>query len=140
MKIVKTEEVSFSRSSRTGFSSMLLGHLERLEPGQTLLVDVDYALVDDLDDGEMDDFAKENEIKVKAHEETIAAISRWIASKQRTRIMAALGSSGLSKKHYFHTRLVTPDAHGLIREIAVICDDIALKPKRAGRQSKKKAG
>ena len=135
MQIVDTKEVSFATASRTGYAAKLAESLKKLSPGKCLLEDVDYSEIASLDEEGLEAFAAKHKIKAKTHEDLASAISRWVASRQRTRIMASLNPDILPD-FYYHTRLVAPGPSGLIEKIAIVCDPPEARPVRAPRKRK----
>ena len=137
MEIVETQKVSFAKASRSGYASMLGKHLKGMKPGQSLLVSVDYSEIQALDEEGLQAFAAAHKITSKPGEGIASAISRWIASRQRTRIMASLNLGELPA-YYYHTKLVSPNTEGLIEKIAIVCDPLEVKPARSPRKKKVK--
>lgn len=134
MQIVSTKQVSLAGKQRSGYASSIGPMLGKMEPGQSLLVDVDLSEVQALpDEAALTAYATANEIKVRAGEPVHTAISRWLASRQRTRIMAALDLD--KQKHYFRSQLVEP-SEGVYTQIAIVCEPAANKPQRKPRAKK----
>jgi hypothetical protein len=131
MQIVDTAEVTLARHARGGRTAEILSHLEKMKPGQTLLIDVDGTDIEDLDA-----FAKANKIEEEDETARNIACSRVLANQTKTRMMASL-SGQLPQQHYFTARLAAPDDDGFYSQIAILCLPAQERPARKPRTSKK---